>query len=96
MLQEYVGENFNEVLVFSCTSLVDLVDDDVLCSLLANHYSRRGWLTDLHSSAWRLTRGRRAREEPRAQVWRPFQPSMLIAARGFILVRNGVLRSDDP
>jgi hypothetical protein len=54
---------------------------------------QRGWLTDLHSSAWRLTRGQRAREEPRAQVWRPFRPSMLVVAGGFILVRGGVLRS---
>jgi hypothetical protein len=37
-------------LPFAYTILVDLVDDDVLCSCLANHYSRRGWLTDLHSS----------------------------------------------
>jgi hypothetical protein len=40
---------------------------------------------------------RSAREgEHRAQVWRHFRLSMLVAARGFILVRDGVLRSDDP
>jgi hypothetical protein len=33
------------------------------------------------------------RKEPRAQVWRPFRPSMLVVARGFILVKDGVLRS---
>jgi hypothetical protein len=82
MLQGYVGETLTKYLPFSCTSLVGLVDDDVLCSWLAKHYSRRGWLTDLHTSAWRLTRGRRVREDPRAQVWRPFRPIMLVVAGG--------------
>jgi hypothetical protein len=81
-------------LPFASTSLVDLVDDDILCSWLANHYSRRGYLTDLLSSAWRLMRGQCAREEPRAQVWRPFRPSVLVAAGGFIFVRDGILRSE--
>jgi hypothetical protein len=40
-------------------------------------------------------RDRRAREEPRAQVRRPSQPSMLVAAGGFILVCDDVLRSSD-
>jgi hypothetical protein len=53
-------------LPFACTSLVDIVNGDVLYSWLANYYSRRGWLTNPDSSAWRLMRGRRARREPRA------------------------------
>jgi hypothetical protein len=32
MLQGYVGETLTKYLSFACTSLVDLVDDDVLCS----------------------------------------------------------------
>jgi hypothetical protein len=36
----------------ACVSLVCLVDDDVLCSLLANHYSRRGWFPQFSVEAY--------------------------------------------
>jgi hypothetical protein len=35
-------------------------------------------------------------EESRTQVWRPYRPSMLAATEGFILIRDDVLRSNDP
>jgi hypothetical protein len=42
--------NLNEVFALCLRELGSLVDVDVLFSCLANHYSWRGWLTDLHSS----------------------------------------------
>jgi hypothetical protein len=44
----------NEVLALCLRELGSLVDDDVLF-LATDHYSGRGWLTDLHGLAWRLT-----------------------------------------
>jgi hypothetical protein len=35
-------------------------------------------------------------EESGTQVWRPYRPSMLVAIEDFILIRDGVLRSNDP
>jgi hypothetical protein len=35
-------------------------------------------------------------EESRTQVWRPYRPSMLAASEGFILIRDDVLRLNNP